>query len=288
MMRLALDCIPCFARHSLEMARAASSDGEVHERVLRETLRELAEWDGELPAPALSQRVQRRLRELTGVQDPYREAKRRFNAMALELLPELRRAVEEAADPFGAAVGVAIAGNVMDLGVDGNLRAEDVRERLERSAATPVEGDLEAFRAAIGEAREVLYLADNAGEIVFDRLLVERLKGRKVTVAVRGGPTLNDATMEDARLAGLDGVAELMGNGSDAPGTLLGECSAEFRERFGRADVVVAKGQGNFETLAGTAGNLFFLLKVKCAALALHTGHKMGTHVLLRQREAGR
>jgi uncharacterized protein with ATP-grasp and redox domains len=283
--RLALDCIPCFARNALDMARAASHDEAVHEQALRETLREAAEWDMSRPAPLLSQRVQRRLRALTGVDDPYREAKRRFNEMALELLPELRVQVEAAADPLQAAVRVAIAGNVIDMGVNGRLRVEDVKTSMAQSVAAPFRGDLDSFRAAVLRAEKILYLADNTGEIVFDRLLIERLPAGRVTVAVRGAAVLNDATLEDARLAGLDRIAETIDNGSDAPGTVLPDCSAEFRRRFDGADVVVSKGQGNFETLAGGPGDIFFLLKVKCPVVAAHTRLAMGTHALLRQSE---
>lgn len=284
-MNLSLDCIPCFIRNALEMARIASGDMAVHEQVLRDVLQEMSEWDMRLPAPVLSQRVQRRLRALTGNQDPYQDAKCRFNEMALDLLPELRSTVEAAADPLQAAVRVVIAGNVIDMGVNGNLRVEDVKTSLSRSFAAPFAGNLDSFRAAIARAERILYLADNTGEIVFDRLLVEQLTARWTTVAVRGAAVLNDATLADARLAGLDQVAEVIDNGSDAPGTVLTECSALFRERFGSADMIIAKGQGNFETLAGGPGNIFFLLKVKCPVVAAHTGLEIGTHALLQHRD---
>jgi len=280
-MNLSLDCLPCFVRHALDMARTASDDVAIHEQVLREALLEAAGWSMNVPAPVSSQRVQRRLRELTGVADPYRNVKRRFNELALELLPELRAKVEAAAYPLQAAVRVAIAGNVIDVGVDGDLCEADIRRSLSQSLAAPFAGDLDSFRAAISKAGEILYLADNTGEIVFDRLLVERLVAKRITVAVRGGAVLNDATLADARIAGLDRVAEVIDNGSDAPGTILGECSAAFRERFESADVIIAKGQGNFETLAGGPGNIFFLLKIKCPVVAAHTGLDIGTHALI-------
>jgi damage-control phosphatase, subfamily I len=281
MMNLELDCIPCFVRHALEMANAASSDPAVHERVLRETFREMSEWDMGLPAPALSQRVQRRLHLLTGNCDPYRDAKRRFNEMALTLLPDLRSKVEAAADPFEAAVRVAVAGNVIDMGVNGNLSVDDVKTSLANSCTLPIAGDLGDFRRAVSRAEEILYLADNTGEIVFDRLLIEQLGKRRITIAVRGAAILNDATLADARIAGLDGIAEVIDNGSGAPGTILAECGTRFRERFERADIIIAKGQGNFETLAGEPGNIFFLLKVKCPVVAAHTGCEVGTHAVL-------
>jgi uncharacterized protein with ATP-grasp and redox domains len=264
------------------MARIASTDAAIHRQVLREVLLEAAGWDMSLPAPVLSQRVHRRLHALTGIADPYRDAKRRFNELALELLPALRAKVETAADPLQAAVRVAIAGNVIDVGVNGNLCEEYIERSLSQSLASPFAGDLDSFRAAISGAGEILYLADNAGEIVFDRLLVERLPAQRITVAVRGAAVLNDATLADARVAGLDRIARVIDNGSDAPGTILRECSAAFRERFESADVIIAKGQGNFETLVGGPGNIFFLLKIKCPVVAAHTGLDIGTQALIQ------
>jgi uncharacterized protein with ATP-grasp and redox domains len=136
-------------------------------------------------------------------------------------------------------------------------------------------------------ARSILYLADNAGEIVFDRLLIERLPAGRVTVVVRGAPVINDATRADAQVAGLDRIAEIIDNGSDAPGTVLEDCSAQFRERFESADVIIAKGQGNFETLSAAGANICFLLKIKCPVLATHTGIELGTQALIH-RERGR
>jgi damage-control phosphatase, subfamily I len=281
-MNPSLDCIPCFVRHALDMARNASTDAAIHEQVLREVLLEAAGWDMNVPAPVSSQHVQRRLRVLTGIADPYLDAKRRFNELALELLPELRAKVEAAADPLQAAVRVAIAGNVIDVGIDGNLCETDIRQSLSQSLSGPFAGDLDSFRTAASGAGELLYLADNTGEIVFDRLLIERLSAQRITVAVRGAAVLNDATLSDARLAGLAQVAQVIDNGSDAPGTILSECSPAFRERFESADMIVAKGQGNFETLADGPGNIFFLLKIKCPVVAAHTGLDVGTQALIR------
>lgn len=283
-MNVSLDCIPCFVRHALEMAGIASADGAIHEQVLRELLSEAAGWDMSVPAPAMGQRIQRRLRALTGIADPYRDVKQRFNELALELLPELRARVATAADPLQAAVRVAIAANLIDVGVNGNPHEADIKRSISQSLASPFAGDLDSFRAAIFKAAEILYLADNTGEIVFDRLLIERLPARRITVAVRGAAVLNDATLADARLAGLDQVADVIDNGSDAPGTILCECNATFRERFASADLIIAKGQGNFETLTGGPGNIFFLLKIKCPVVAAHTGLDVGTHALIQHQ----
>ena len=110
------------------------------------------------------------------------------------------------------------------------------------------------YKAFVQQAEKILYLTDNAGEIVLDRLLIERLPLSRVTVAVRGGAILNDATREDAQTAGLDRLVRVMDNGSDALGTLLKECSESFQRCFRESDLIISKGQGNFETLSQTPG----------------------------------
>lgn len=281
-MNTSLDCIPCFVRQALDSARFASGDPAVHEDALRHALRAAAEMDLSQSPPAIGQQIHRRLRQSSGVADPYRDAKDRFNRMALSMLPALRERVESAADPLSLAARFAIAGNVIDMGVNVGLTEEEARASFDRALSEPFVGDVEGFRRAVDEARSILYLADNAGEIVFDRLLIERLPFDRVVVAVRGFPVINDATRIDARAAGTDALVEVIDNGSDAPGTILDDCTPEFRRRFAEADLVIAKGQGNFETLSDGPGNLFFLFKAKCPVIAAHAGVALGTHALLK------
>ncbi len=286
-MNVYLDCIPCFLRQALDAARAVTDDGRVHERIVREVLLLAADLDLARPPPWVAQRIHRRLRELTGVRDPYREKKERFNGMALALLPELRANVARARDPLLAAVQAAIAANVIDLGAKGSLGVDEARGVLLAACSTAVHGDLEGFGRRARAAREILYLADNAGEIVIDRLLIEQLGPERVTLVVRGEPVINDATEEDARAAGLHELVRVIGNGSDAPGTILDDCSAELQERLRAADLVVSKGQGNYESLSGIAENVVFLFKVKCPVVARCTGLPLGLHVLCDAGEAG-
>jgi len=282
-MKTHLDCIPCFARQALEAVRRISVDPAVHERVLREVLRWAADVDMDQPPPVMAQRLHRRLREIIGVEDPYRAAKDAQNRLALDLLPSLEVEVRSAADPLDMAVRLAIAGNVIDMGVNGAVTEAEVRESVAQALRQPLAGDLDGFRRAVAEARNILYLADNAGEIVFDRILIERLPAGRVTLAVRGAPIINDATRADARAAGLEGLVEIIDNGSDAPGTLLRDCGRDFRRRFAEADMVLAKGQGNFETLSEERRLIFFLFKVKCPVIAEDSGWPVGTHVLSRR-----
>ena len=193
-----LECIPCFIRQTLDAARMATDDPALHEEMLRGVLRAAAEMDLAETPPVVGQKIHRRLRELTGNADPYAAVKTRFNEMALAMLPELRARIAAAEDPFAAAVRLAITGNIIDFGPKGNVTEADAREAIARALTEPLHGDMDAFRAAVEAAGDILYLADNAGEIVFDRALIERLPAGRVTVAVRGGPVINDATVEDA------------------------------------------------------------------------------------------
>jgi len=279
-MKTSLDCIPCILRQALDAARLVSTDSAVHEQIVRDVLRWAGEMDLNQTPPAMAQRIHRQLREITGVDDPYRQAKDRLNSLALELIPTLRAEVESANDPLGMAVRLAIAGNVMDMGVNGNLTETDVRQAVNQAFTAPFFGELDRFRQAIAEAQSILYLADNAGEIAFDRLLVEQISPERVTVVVRGAPVINDATLIDARAVGLDKIVEVIDNGSDAPGTILNDCHQEFRRRFTDAYLIIAKGQGNFETLSNEPGNLFFLFKVKCFVIADHIKQPVGMQVL--------
>lgn len=279
-MKTSIDCIPCFVRQTLEATRFISVYPSVHEGVLREILRCLAELDLDQSPPVVGQLIHRKLRELTGNRDPYREAKERYNRLALELLPELREMVRNSYDPLKTAVRLAITGNIIDLGAKSGLTEKEVRASIAKTLSEPFHVDIEQLRDEIGRASRILYLADNAGEIVFDRLLIEELPTEKVTVAVRGLPVINDATFEDAREAGLHEIVKVIDNGSDAPGTIIDDCNLKFQECFKDADLIIAKGQGNYETLSEERANIFFLFRIKCEVVALHTGFEMGTNVL--------
>jgi uncharacterized protein with ATP-grasp and redox domains len=272
-MNTQLDCIPCFIRQALEAARHAGGDEGVQEEVLRSVCRWVSDVDMTLTPPAMGQRIHRLVRKLTGNPDPYAKAKSSFNRAVLELLPDLRQQITSSPDSFATAVRLAIAGNAIDLGAYNGLDGRHLHEHLAHALDCPLSGSLEALRQATRTAPTVLYIADNAGEIVLDRLLIEQLLPKRVTVVVRGQPILNDATRADAMVAGLGDLGEVIDNGSDAPGTLMSECSSELRHRFEHADVVIAKGQGNCETLSAvTRHNMFFLLMAKCPVIAQHLG----------------
>jgi len=282
-MRTYFDCIPCFVRQALDSVRMTTGDEQVQEKVLREVLRLGSEMDLRRSPPAMAQRIHRFIREITGAKDPYLEVKNRYNRLALEMYPDLKERIETSADPLEAALRLAIAGNIIDLGVKTSIKESDIEEIINDSLTADFDGRrIEEFRNAVSRAEKILYLADNAGEIVFDRLLIERLPCEKVTVVVKGVPVINDAMLEDAEFAGLTEIVEVIDNGSDAPGTILKSCSQTFRDRFEEADLIIAKGQGNYETLSDIDKDIFFILKAKCHVIAKDLGCEIGEMILQR------
>ena len=257
-----------------------SANPAIHEQILREVLQWVEGMDLNQSPPAMAQRIHRRLRQITGISDPYLTAKIRQNRLALKLLPELRAEIQSSGSPLVTAARMAIAGNMIDMGVNGSVKDADVYQAMRQALSDPFFGEQDRFCQAVGAAQSILYLADNAGEIAFDRLLIEQISPARVTLAVRGAPVINDATLADAQAVGLDEIVEVIDNGSDAPGTLLEDCSQAFRRRFAQADLVIAKGQGNYESLSHQPGNLFFLFKVKCQIAAQNILQPVGTQVL--------
>jgi hypothetical protein len=287
-MKTTLDCIPCFLRQALEAGRFVTSDPAVHAEIMQGVLAELSEIDvARSTPPAIGARVHRLVRQISGEGDPYGELKREFTDKALELLPELRRRVKERADPFTAALRLAAAGNIIDFGPHGSLTADEVESALERVEEAQVdEAAVVELRRAAQNARSVLYIADNAGEVVFDRLLLEQLDHGRVKIAVKGGPVINDATREDALRAGLAEHGEIIDTGADVPGAVLDHAGEVFRREFYDADLVIAKGQGNYEALSDALREVFFLLMIKCSVIADSIGTAMGN--LYIGRRSGR
>lgn len=282
-MRTYFDCIPCFLRQSLDSVRLITDDERIHEELMRQVLALACKMDLRQSPPAMAQKIHQLIRKLTGVQDPYRRIKERFNRLALQMYPELKNRVATSADPLETAVRLAIAGNIIDFGVNSDLEESHIEIIIAESLTAPLDmGVLEDFKQAAAQAENILYLGDNAGEIVFDRLLIELLGCKRITLVVKAGPIINDATIEDAIDTGLSDVVKVIDNGSDAPGTILRSCSESFRRRFNEADLIVAKGQGNYETLNNVDKEVFFILRAKCPVIARHLGCEIGSLVLTK------
>ncbi len=281
-MKTTYDCIPCFIRQSLDAVRLATSDEKIHEQVLRGVLAAASKMNMDQSPPVMGQYIHKLIRELSGHDDPYKKIKNRFNNFALKLYPDLKQRIQSSFNPMDTAVRIAIAGNIIDFGVNSQLDRSVISDTIEQALSAQVFGNIEVLCDSIDSAENILYLGDNCGEIVFDRLLIEQLPVDKVTFVVRGGPIINDATMADARETGITELVTVMDNGSNIPGTVLEKCSKEFRECFAHADLIIAKGQGNYETLSSCEKNIFFLLKAKCPVISGHMGCEPGSFIVKR------
>ena len=279
-MKTHYDCIPCFVRQTLESIKLTSDDAGLHEKALREILAALSRMDFDKAPVIMGRKIQHLIQRLSGNSDPYRALKQQFNQMALDLYPRLKAQVNSAENAFETAARLALAGNMIDFGIGRMLESAQVAATIELALSANLKGDIQSLEQAARTAASILYLGDNCGEIVFDRLFIEQLAPDRVTYVVRAAPIINDVTMEDARFTGMADHTRVMDNGSDAPGTLLSECSQEFKTAFENADLIIAKGQGNYETLHASNRLIFFMLKVKCPAVARHIGQEIGSYVI--------
>lgn len=286
-MQTRLECIPCFIRQTLEVLHLAAPDRALKEEILRGVLRLLNEVSFSESPPQIAARIHRLIRKVSHDEDPYKRLKHMFNQVAGNLYPQMKEEVASSKNPFETAVRVAVAGNCMDCALVTDLDLADVHRSVREALSARMSMSLTArLSSAVEEADRILYIADNAGEIMFDRILLEEMHPEKVTFAVRGYPILNDATMEDAIATQITDLVTVVDNGSDIPGTILSECSEEFREHFRDADLVIAKGQGNYETLNNSHKPIFFLLKTKCPVVAREMGSPQGVPVIAKTNPA--
>ena len=279
-MRVFLECVPCFLKQVLEATRLATQETELQQKTMRVVLERLAKESWDTSPPHIGRTVHRLVQEITGNPDPYAPLKKQSNETALRLYAVWEEKIKEADNPFEMAVRLALAGNIIDFGARPGERI-DLEKEIEAVMQSPLDKEaLETFKKVVMRAKRVLFLGDNAGEIVFDKFLLEQIGPEKITYVVKAKPIINDATMADAKAVGLTQMVSVIDNGSDYPGTVLESCSEEFRRLYQEADLVVAKGQGNYETLSEAERAIVFLLKVKCPVIARDMGKKVGDLVI--------
>lgn len=262
------ECKPCIMRQTKEVAEMLGLPKEKKKALLEEIEGLLKGLDiSGLNPPEVTNIAHLKIKELTGTDDLYRSVKSKFNKLATGLYPKLKEMVAEAADPLNMAVRLSIAGNVIDFGANSNFNIEDTIQEV-RHKKFAVD-DYGRFKDLLSRSKHILYIGDNAGEIVFDKLLIEELgKKAEVIFAVKSAPVLNDVLMEDAKEVSLASMAAVIESGSIHAGTDLKNTSEEFNKAYKRADFVIAKGQGNLETLEDKSKEIFYLLKLKCSYLA--------------------
>ena len=225
-MKTYLDCIPCFISQALEAARMSSDNEEVQKKVLLEVMKHLQTVSFDSPPPETSREVHYIIRQITDTEDPYRKVKDQANRTAEKLYPTLKKMVIDANDPLLMAVKLAIVGNVIDFGTTNRFNINDMIKIALKHEHIPDEAYRD-FVETLNNAKTILYIADNCGEIYFDKLLLEELSARnkEITYVVRANPIINDVTIEDAKTVGIDKIAEVIagdaGNDKSSPGILL-------------------------------------------------------------------
>ena len=274
------DCIPCIIKQSLFAARMAKiNDSKIQIEIMKQVAKEINNIDKYETAPEFSGKIQSLVRTFSGIDDPYEEIKEINLQRALKFIPYLKNYIDGSDDKLREAVRVAILGNVIDLGANPDFNLDDEINRI--SSNNIVLDDYLVFKEKVLKADYILYIGDNAEEALFDKLLIEQLQPKKIIFAVRDNPILNDITLVLAKRIGLDLYSEIISSGSKIAGTNLKETTKTFNEIFTSASIVIAKGQGNYETLENCGREIFFMFKVKCETVAKYTGYKIGTSVLL-------
>jgi len=289
-MRTYLECIPCFYRQALDAAQIAGADELIQKKIIDELSQLIPNFSLEAAPPEMGREIYSLVGKISGVKDPFKEIKENSNKFALKLYPELKKEIENSEDRLLAAAKLSIIGNIIDYGAKNSLNVAEEIDYLfkgnfiinNKNNSTTFKYN--QFKEALNKVDTIIYLADNAGEVVFDRLLIEELVkelGKEVIYVVKGKPIINDALIEDAIFCGINKVTKITSSGSDAPGTILKHCSPEFMELYQDAELIISKGQGNYEALSEEDKSIFFLLRAKCPVIAEDVGCRVGDMVLV-------
>lgn len=266
-MKITFECIPCLIGHAIHVAKMVSDDDEVRYDIIRKTLAQAGDIDLSLTPPEQARLIHQVIKTASGVEDPYAEEKDSSTEFALKLMPIVREKIANSENPFETIVRLVIAGNIIDYGAIRDFDLDTAQKRI--FEVFDMDVDLDAIRLLekeMDKAKKIFYMADNCGEAVFDRLLIERYRD-KITLGVRGGPILNDLTEREIKESELD-IVPYVHTGDMTPGVSLRHSSAEFLDEMRSSDLVIAKGQGNYETLNEYDRPIFFLLRVKCQIIA--------------------
>ena len=281
-MKATLDCLHCMTGQALRAARIATDDVAKQREIINRVMALIPDMDADVSPAILSIPIYEITNDVSGKPDPYRELKKAQNDFALSMEGELRSFLDEADDKLDTALHLSAAGNVIDLGVQHSDNI-DVHAAIDEALHQRFGADHSAYlKESLKECKDLLFLLDNAGEIVFDKLLIEELtKHTRVTAVVKKDPILNDVILEDAEYVGLTDICEVIDNGGAFIGSPLELVPDSFLKRMEQADIILGKGQGNYETIDDFPGNVFLLLKAKCEVIAKHMGVEKGQVALI-------
>ncbi len=281
-MKINLDCYPCITRHVLDVSRLITGDKELQLKIMKSSLQILQELPAHLSPPEIACRIHREIRKMTGNRDPYKEVKKKYNNLALSMYDNLKNILKNSNDTLETALKLSCAGNIIDFGAFNGVF--DLNRIVENAILAELKTKNYAeFQKEVSRASTIAYLGDNTGEIVFDKLLIGELlkiSAAKIYFIVRGRPVLNDATAEDAEYVGINRIADVISDENDCPAFITAECSKKALDVFNNADVIISKGQGNYEALSESPKNIYFLLHVKCFLVAKNIQGELGDNIL--------
>jgi uncharacterized protein with ATP-grasp and redox domains len=266
-MKTQFECIPCAINSYLRLVDSDVIPQPQKETILRQLLEYLTRIDFDVSPPILGREIHEIIRGSMQNSDPYDKIKRSFNRMMLELYPTFKAMVDRSKDPFDTAMRLAIAGNVIDFGAKYQFDVmTSINKVMEQTLAID---DSLKLREDLKNANTLLYVGDNCGEVVLDKLFLESINIPRKYFVVRKSPVINDITMDDARITGIDKIATVITTGDNSPGAVWGSASKDFKDHFRNADVVISKGQGNLEGLIDVNhDHIYFMLVVKCDLVA--------------------
>ena len=289
-MNIFLDCFPCFLKQALECARLSTDDPAQQKRIINIIMRILIDLDYKETPPHIARKIYRVIKDITSNDDPYAPIRKKDNKEMLAIYDLISEIISREKDRLYAACRIAAGINIIDSGTGRRKKdhgIEDIRRILH---ADPVIDDFEYFIDDLRNSKSLLYLGDNSGEIVLDKLFISIIQNNfsdlNIYFAVRGESVINDVTIDDARDTGMHDICNVISNGDSAPGTDIMHCSQEFCDIFNNADIIISKGQGNYETLSDkTAANIYYMLVAKCHVIAEHLGVEVGS-IIIKKGEA--
>jgi len=276
-MEILLDCVPCLLKQALLGARLATNDIEIQEKIMNRSLEILADYKSYQSSPELARAIHQVIKQETGNNDPYSKIKEKDLEAAKKAYLPVKEFLSDKEDKLYWALKIAATGNNIDAAIYENIdMVECLQVEMGKHFAI---NDVDIFREKLSTAKNILIIGDNTGETIFDKILIESIPNKEFNYAVRSEPIINDVTMKDAMLSGLEQVATVISTGCNAPGLILTEGSPEFLKLYHQADIIISKGQGNFEALSEQK-NIFFLLKAKCPMIAGRLNVKLNDYIL--------
>lgn len=270
--RLRPECISCVIKQQLERSPKDAPE-DIRREYMQKVLKVLAEAPKTASAPVVVREINRIQKEMFGFTRDFGEKKRYYNQVMLEKEAGIQERLDQSTDSLKLAIQYAMTGNYIDFGTVNNVDEGKLEQMLDAAPDNPIdEQEYVALQKDLSNAKSVLFITDNCGEIVLDKLLIKQIKKlyprAEITVMVRGGEVLNDATRIDAEHVGLAELAEIIDNGNDIAGTCLEALSGEALTALDNADVILAKGQANFETLRKCGRNIYYIFMCKCDLFA--------------------